>query len=467
MKSVPHRRSYHYQAYIALIFIGWVLPFFCEWGDTLQAQIETEKSSVSMPRPDMALVPEKRLLEAVEAAQAAVVKDPKSAAAWGKLGHIYYVHDWEAEGVVCYQRAVELEPDAFRWRYYLGWSVYHTNPALAAEALEKAIALQPEYAPAHIYYAHALRSLGHIEEAWTHFERGKMLQPGNSASDLALGQIALKKRELEKARLHLKIALILNPKQSAAHAALSQVYLALGDREAAKQHAEASREPTQFTSLDDPLADDAWSVGVTKAIFGRRGRRLAQGGFHKLAAAELDKAVSEDEKNPLPWLNYGAILVNAERYTDAVSALERGLLLIENSDDADEIDPKKIRRAYLNLGMAYRYVGETGAAKRFLKRALDAAQNPVGEKRPDSEQIVKIYVNLGIACWQDGEAADAERYFRQALDADATSTLAIKNMAVFHYKQGRRIDAINLLRTATQKQPDPELMRLLNQMERG
>ncbi|MEE9473783.1 MAG: hypothetical protein V3V82_07360, partial [Acidimicrobiia bacterium] len=58
------------------------------------------------------------------------------------------------------------------------------------------------------------------------------------------------------------------------------------------------------------------------------------------------------------------------------------------------------------------------------------------------------------------------RYFRQALDTDPTSVMAIKNIAVFHYKQGRLIDAIDFLQTATQTQRDLELMRLLNQMER-
>ena len=419
-----------------------------------------------MPRPDMSLVSEPRLLEAVEAAQAAVLKGPKSAAAWGKLGHVYYVHNWEAEAVECYQRAVELEPDAFRWRYYLGWSVFHTNPAMAVEALAKAISLQPEYAPAHIYYAYALRSLGRIEEARAHFERAKALKPGNASSDLALGQFAFKQGQFEKARDHLKTALILNPKQSAAHAALSQVYFALGDKEAARRHAEASRERTQFRILDDPLSNEALSVGATKDIFARRGQRLAQDGFHKRAAAELDKAVSEDEKDPLVWLNYGAILFKAERSADAVAALERGLMLIENSDNKDEINPKTTMRAYINLGMAYRNVGETDKAKRILKRALDDAQNPAGEKRHDSKDIVKIYVNLGIACWKAGEATEAERYFRQALDTDPTSVMAIKNIAVFHYKQGRLIDAIDFLQTATQTQRDLELMRLLNQMER-
>ena len=77
-----------------------------------------------IPEPrDLALVSNERLLHAVETAQSTVVSKPASASAWGRLGHVYLAHDWRVEAAQCYQNAARIEPDAFRWLYYLGRAV--------------------------------------------------------------------------------------------------------------------------------------------------------------------------------------------------------------------------------------------------------------------------------------------------------------------------------------------------------
>nr|MBC8229787.1 hypothetical protein [bacterium] len=79
---------------------------------------------VSVPQPsDFELVSEPRLLQTIKNAQKAVVKNSKSAADWVRLGHVYLIHNWRDEASQCYRHAAELEPNEFRWFYYLGRSL--------------------------------------------------------------------------------------------------------------------------------------------------------------------------------------------------------------------------------------------------------------------------------------------------------------------------------------------------------
>lgn len=70
-----------------------------------------------------------------------IVKKPRSAQAWERLGNIYLIHDWNAEAAACYRRAIALKPKEFRWHYYLGRSLVTTDPTTAANAFSRAIAL--------------------------------------------------------------------------------------------------------------------------------------------------------------------------------------------------------------------------------------------------------------------------------------------------------------------------------------
>lgn len=65
----------------------------------------------SIPQPsNLERVEEPRLLKAVKNSQDMIVKKPRSAQAWGRLGNIYLIHDWNAEAAACYRRAIALKP---------------------------------------------------------------------------------------------------------------------------------------------------------------------------------------------------------------------------------------------------------------------------------------------------------------------------------------------------------------------
>ena len=196
---------------------------------------------------DIGRLREGRLLAAIKSAQNTLIETAKDAEAWGKLGNVYFVHGWKVEAAQCYQGAVENAPETFRWLYYLGLATYMVEPKSAAQTFARAITLNPKYAPAHIYRAATLRSLGQLERAKAHLEEAKELDSNNPYACLWLGEMALATQQFETARTHLLTALELNPEQSEAHAAMAKVERVLGQIENANRHAEASKKRTKYT----------------------------------------------------------------------------------------------------------------------------------------------------------------------------------------------------------------------------
>lgn len=370
-----------------------------------EAPLPNTYEGIPQPR-DLELVSNERLVDAVESAQHAVVSTPDSAAAWGRLGHVYLAHEWRAEAAQCYQYAGQIEPDAFRWLYYHGRAV-DNDPVKAADVFAQAIALDAAYAPAHIHYANALRNSGKFKIAGRHFERALELAPRNPFSELRLGQLALSAKQFETARDHLLRALALNPKQSEVHAALAQVYLALDDKDASRHHAQAAQLPTKYNAMLDPLYKEVEKAGVSKFWFTRRGRQYFMAKNFERAAEELAVVVSEDEKNPLIWYLYGVSLLGIERDKEAVTALERALSASRGNDHQNEND------------------------------------------------LLKIYNSLAIAHGRSGNPILAGPYLQKALALNPASIRAMNNLAFYYAENDRNLDeALYLARKAAEVGPD-------------
>ena len=384
-----------------------VLLSVCVAVTSADGEVPQPNAHERIPEPrDLALVSNARLLHAVETAQSTVVSKPDSASAWGRLGHVYLAHDWRVEAAQCYRNAAKIEPDVFRWIYYLGKAV-DNNPVKAVEVFARAIALDSTYVPAHIHYANALRHTGKFKAARLHFERALELAPQNPYAEMRLAQLALSAKQFEMARDHLQRALSLNPGQSEVHAALAQVYLALGNKDAANRHAKAARVPTKYNKMPDPLYKEVEKTGVSKFWFTRRGRHYFMAKDFDRAVEELAVVVSEDEKNPLIWYLYGVSLLGIERGKEAVAALERALSASRSNDHQNEKD------------------------------------------------LLKIFNSLAIAHGRAGNPELAEPYLQKALALNPTSIRAMNNLAFYYAENDRNLDeALNLARKAAEVGPE-------------
>ena len=405
---------------------------------------------INVPQPaDLDLVEEKPLLKAIETAQEKVRRSPDNANVWGQLGHVYLSHGWEIPAIPCYRQASTLAPDEFKWFYFLGRLTKQRRPEEAVKHLTRALTLNSASAPAHLYLASALRILGRLDEARHHLERARQLQPDNPFSELWLGEIALTKRQLKLARTHLKKALRLNPRQSEAHALMAQVAIALGDKPAAKQHAEAARHPSEYGELVDPLWWEVLEAGVTASLYAERGRRYMSAGDYARAVAEFESLISDAQKDIQVWFDYGVSLLYTARHPEAVAVLEHLLSLLDKDIEvqkersAEEIAYLKAQ-AYNYIGQIYYETGQTDAAIRVCRMALQFKKNKTGNEshaqlNPSNRDtfFANVHANLATVYENTGQLGEAIRHYQEALKLVPSQLSVHRDLAGAYWKKRR------------------------------
>ena len=404
-----------------------------------------EKKSVltTIPQPaDLDLVEEKLLLDAIETAQEAVRNSPEDADVWGHLGHVYHIHGWEIPAIPCYRQASLLAPDEFKWFYFLGRLTKQRQPEAAVKSLTRALTLNAEYAPAHLYLAAALRILGRLDEARQHLEHAKRLQPNNPFSELWLGEIALARQQLKLARTHLESALRLNPQQSEAHALMAQIMIALGDKQAAKQHAQAARYASQYGELSDPLWWDVLKAGVTASLYAERGRRYMSEGDYVSAVAEFAPLISDEQKDVKVWFDYGMALLHTGRYKDTVTTLESLLALLHTDEDVQkERKPDEIAylkaRVYNHLAQTYYTTGRADAAIRACQEAIQFSDSLVRKSHGTEyfEFFANVHANLALVYENTGQLEQAIHQYQKALELMPTKLSLHQGLAGAYWKK--------------------------------
>ena len=372
-----------------------------------------------------------RVLQAVTRAREQVAADPGSATAWGHLGHVYMVHgqQWLEEAAQCYERAGQIAPSEFRWPYFLGRACSEHDPGKAAHAFDRALAMNPNYAPAQWEYAKVLARLGRADDARHHFERLAELEPQHPAAYMGLAKMALAAKQYQSARDQLQRVLDLNPREGQAHYALAQVYRALGDRKSAAHHLrEAKNARSLLPPMDDPLWRDVAMAGMTAEHCLERGMALAEAGNYHGAVAELEAAVAQQKKFPPMWLYYGAALAAVGKHKEAVAALNTALATTE--------DP-------------------------VVRRRMMQSRRERGQPEEITPLQVSIHVKLAEVYMKDNKPNLAEAPLQKALALDANSVAANINLARAYYLQGKRDDAIAVLRKARRARPEPRILGML------
>ncbi len=438
------------------------------------------QGEVNIPQPaDLGLVEEQRLLKAVETAQKAVRNSPDDAEVWGQLGHVYLIHRWEVPAIACYRRANTLAPDEFRWLYFLGRLTTRREPEAAVKYLNRALAFNDTYAPAHLYLASALRILGKLDEARQHLENAKDIQPDNPFSELWLGEIAFAQRQTELARTHLENALHLNPNQSEAHALMAQIATTLGNKETAKKHAQAARQPSRHSELSDPLWWDVLRAGVTAPLHAERGRRYMTEGNYVDAVAEFEVLISPTQKDIDVWIDYGVSLLHLERYAQARAALEHAQMLLRSDEEVrKEKEPHEIvylqAQIYNYIAQTHYETGQTDAAILTGQKAIQLFHNSIKNTQPDqptaisSQQSAKrqryktplffpdsrkpkaeshdamyttflanVHANLAMAYEDIGQLEQAIGQYQKALELAPTKIALHRDIAGIYWKMRR------------------------------
>ena len=132
-------------------------------------------------------------------AEANVVHDNRSAAAWGDLGAVYYVHSLEAQSQVCFRNAERLDPADYRWPYLLAVSLSSADHEQIA-AYRRAARRCGQRAHVQLRLAEVLLDRGELAEAAAQIESVLTYAPSDSRALFAKARLLFAQGKLGEAK---------------------------------------------------------------------------------------------------------------------------------------------------------------------------------------------------------------------------------------------------------------------------
>jgi len=347
------------------------------------------------PVPDLSGL-QPPLARAIEEAARVVEANPEDAAAWGKLGSIYVVHDFTAESVVCLEQAAQRDPGEFRWPYLVGKAVLLDDHAASLSAFQRARALRDDYPPLEALIGRALLLQGDLEEAEAAFRRALALNDTLVRSHLGLGQIALERSDVAAAVTALERARELGGQSRELHWALAIAYRRQGDAAAAaRAEAAAASATVSDELLPDPIYQELIAtLGVTLARRNLQVTRYLEQGNQEAALAVWEAAVRADPEWADPAIKLGLLRAKLGDTDGAIEMLERGL----------QLDPEQ-HQARSSLGSLLVKSGAIDEGIALLRAAAAALPED-----PD----VRLKLAIGLA--RAGRRAEALETLEQTLE---------------------------------------------------
>ncbi len=330
----------------------------------------------------------------------AVRSEADSALAWGEFGRVAHAHDLWEPAATAYRRAAELDPEEPRWPYYLGdvLVVQGTDPMAAVEAFRQALALAPDYGPAHFRLASALVTADDPQAARPHFERALEFAPDLQPARVGLAQLLLAEGDAENAARLLEQVLEVAPRHGQAISALGQAYMRLGRRDEARAVAERASEAAAFNLFDDPWMSQVVAEGVSAVLIWDRAKAFLDNGDNEQAVLGLRQVVDRLPDNAEAHQQLAVAYGNLGETSSAARHLEQAVAL----------DPENLA-ARVQLATAWLELQRPLEAIPHLEAVLQ--QNPEDLDAPwlmGRAEILAGRLELGIATFEGALAAGRE-----------------------------------------------------------
>jgi tetratricopeptide (TPR) repeat protein len=161
-------------------------------------------------------------------------------------------------------RALEIDPELAEAHAALGYSnLYEWNWARAEYGLERAIALNPNYAPAHLWFAHYLTARGEFDRGMQEVRLAADLDPLSPIIQTQIGWLLGHARRFPEAIAQYRKVLAQNPTYQWALWQLGAALMDTGDYDAAIQTLEKAAQLNRTPSV----------MGTLGEVYARAGRR--------------------------------------------------------------------------------------------------------------------------------------------------------------------------------------------------
>ncbi|HEV3431848.1 MAG TPA: tetratricopeptide repeat protein [Paraburkholderia sp.] len=250
-----------------------------------------------------------------------------------------------------------------------------TDRAIAA--LNRALALQPDFTQALNNLANLYDARGERERAVAMLERVVALDPAYSVAHYNYGSLLLALGDLPRAEAELRRAIELDPRHIGAWNNLANVFI------------KANHRSQALALLEHACTFAPDSVDLLTNL----GSLLRHVGRVEEARSALERALALSPGQAGAWNNYGNVLVDQNDADGALDAFARAIALRPTLADV-----------WANYGNALKAAGDIDAALDAYRRAVDY--------QPDNSNAHSNLVFAGLFATEDGMAlrVEAERY---------------------------------------------------------
>ncbi len=352
------------------------------------------------------------------------------------------------------------DPNKQKQKYLESGKHYEDEGKLREAVIQfsNALKVDKNFAPAHYELAKTYIQLGSLVAGYQELQRTVALNPGNLKARLDLGNMLLAGGVPDRAKEQAKAILAAQPNDADGYALMSKIDYKQGDK------AEALKDIQQAISLNPNDSKLHTSLGLLEA---QNADTKGQG------EAELQKAVTLDQKNPSARLALASLLASKGDLPGAQQQVQAAV----------DASPKDLQ-ARVALAELYLHGGDKGKAEQTLIDTINVM--------PDKDQASEILLTYYIRSQQPDRAesvfTDLHNKYPKSLPVQITYTrvllgrgkwdqasgslkslsknngnnpqVARMNAEVLLHN-GKAHDAFTLLQKAAANAPDDARMQLL------
>jgi tetratricopeptide (TPR) repeat protein len=344
-----------------------------------------------------------------------VRENPGSAEAWGRLGEVYDVHRLNDQAVECYDRAIDLDPAAWRWDYFAGLNLSGTDRAEAGRRFERALEHEARYPPLWLHAGWTRLLDERLDDAAIAFERLLVLEPSSVNARIGLARVALASNDAERALGHLDEAARVAPGAPGIHRLRARAFRLRGDDARALEaerlggtEAAAAAPLGDLLPYPDPMREEmTLREGVSARWLRDNTVRLLAQGRAEEALERLERALEVDPDSAVAMAETARVLEQLGRTDEAIAFLDR----------AHALDPSNAS-TWARRGRLLAARGDDNDAIASFRQALDLDARHVGAR-----------VEMALALARGGHWAPAVQELELALNHAPTSADIMAELA--------------------------------------
>ena len=254
--------------------------------------------------------------KAIEYFNKAIAIDPNYSLAYDGLAYCYYAGSWWSpwnevipKARAFAKKALEIDPTLPEAHSSLGiiytWADY--NWSAAEKEFKQAIALNPNSASAHLWYAFLLLTMGHFDDSVAECSLAVKLDPLSAEANTSLGINLFYSRRYDEALKQLRTTIELEPDYWFAHLYHARVQEKKGDFDAAIAELEE-------TKAMEGAAWEVWSAqGYAYAVSGKRDK----------AQKIIDELEEQSKQSFVPFYNLATVYAGLGNKDRAFEYLEK------------------------------------------------------------------------------------------------------------------------------------------------